>query len=60
MQQAFYVNEDHSVENWHILKHGCFGNLSSILYGLGFIREKNTASIDNHGIVMNPRKTQYF
>ena len=29
-----------TVENWHILKHGCFGNLSSILYGLGFIREK--------------------
>lgn len=40
MEQAVYMNEDHTVDNWHILKHGCFANLSSTLYGLGFIRDK--------------------
>ena len=27
---------------------------------VGFYQRKNTGSVDNHGIVMNPRKTQYF
>ena len=27
---------------------------------VGFYQRKNTGSVDNHGIVMNPQKTQYF